>query len=310
MITVSHISKSFSDVHAVNDLSFSLKQGEVVGLLGPNGAGKTTTMRMLTGFLTPDTGTIEIDGISVLSDPIKIQERIGYLPENNPLYKDMLVSELLSYSGKLKGLSGKKLLSAIDFSVKSVSISDVYHRPIGQLSKGYRQRVGVALALLHRPKILILDEPSEGLDPNQRTDIRTLIKSLAKEHTIIMSTHVMREVEAVCSRLLIVHKGQLVADGTPGQIAKKAGSKRTVVLVVEGKQVEPTLKGINGVEAVQTKMQKDGKVEAIVTLAPSAKIQPNISALAWQHKWIIWKLVEESEGLESVFHTLTGGETV
>jgi ABC-2 type transport system ATP-binding protein len=213
MIRVQNVSKAFGSVQAVSGLSFDVDQGEIVGLLGPNGAGKSTTMRMMTGYLSPDSGDVLLDDVSVVTNPIMVQQQIGYLPENNPLYPDMLVSDLLSYSAQLKNISPETKEEAIDFAVKSVSIEDVYYRPIRELSKGYKQRVGLSVALLHKPKILILDEPSEGLDPNQRTEIRSLITSLAKHHTIIMSTHVMQEVEAVCNRMVIISNGTLVADG-------------------------------------------------------------------------------------------------
>ncbi len=305
MITLQGVTKSFGNVKAVDNISFTIQDGEIVGFLGPNGAGKTTTMRMMTGFYTPDSGSIDILGTSILEDPTKVQSSIGYLPENNPLYKDMLVSEQLSFSADLKNLSGYERQQAIDFAVHSVSIEDVYYAPIRELSKGYRQRVGIAQALLHKPKILILDEPSEGLDPNQRTEIRSLIKDLSKNHTIIMSTHVMQEVEAVCNRMLIISKGSLVADGTPKELLKKAGGKRQIIVELEGKKIEETLQKIEGVEDVEVKKYKDGKSQAIITVTKTSKIQPQLSQKAAKLGWIIWKLTEEEKQLEDVFHVLT-----
>ncbi|MCX8008389.1 MAG: ABC transporter ATP-binding protein [Patescibacteria group bacterium] len=293
MIALKNVTKFFGATKAVDDISFSVKDGEIVGFLGPNGAGKTTTMRMMTGFYTPDSGTIEVQG------------DIGYLPENNPLYKDMLVSEHLEFSAELKGLYGSKRRDAINFVIQSVSIEDVYYVPVKELSKGYRQRVGIAQALLHKPKILVMDEPSEGLDPNQRTEIRALIKNLSQRHTIIMSTHVMQEVEAVCNRMIIIHRGRIVADGTPSELVKKAGAKRQIVIDVEGKKVEETLSSIKGVEDVQVKKGRDGIVHAIVTIGKTAKIQPEVSRKAAELGWILWRITEEEKHLEDVFHALT-----
>jgi ABC-2 type transport system ATP-binding protein len=307
MVTVSNLRKSFGITHAVSGLSFTVKPGEILGLLGPNGAGKTTTMRMMTGFLTPDSGSIDIEGVNVVDNPREAQQKIGYLPENNPLYKDMLVGDMLSFSADLKNLSGSQKAEAVDFAVRSVSIEDVYYRPIFELSKGYKQRVGVAIALLHKPKVLIMDEPSEGLDPNQRSEVRALIKDLAKNHTIIISTHVMQEVEAVCSRMLIINKGMLVADGTPRELMRKSGADRELDVEIQGKSVEQKLKHISGVESVLVQSNREGRVSMKLMLAKGKKIQPDISKLASENGWVIWRLAEEERQLEDVFHILTGG---
>jgi ABC-2 type transport system ATP-binding protein len=310
MIRVQNISKAFGSVKAVTDLSFDVDQGEIVGLLGPNGAGKSTTMRMMTGYLTPDSGDVLLDNISVVKNPILVQQHIGYLPENNPLYADMLVSDLLSYSAQLKGIPSDSIEEAIDFAVKSVSIEDIYNRPIRELSKGYKQRVGLSVALLHKPKILILDEPSEGLDPNQRTEIRSLIISLAKHHTIIMSTHVMQEVEAVCNRMVIISNGKLVADGTPKELLRQTGSSgNRIDIEIEGKNVEKLLKKLPGVQYVDVIKERDGKVVAKIGVTARIKIQPELSKLAAKEKWVIWKLSVEETHLEELFHQLTGVRT-
>ena len=307
MITVNSVSKSFGTVQAVSSLSFEIGTGEIVGFLGPNGAGKSTTLRMMTGYLIPDSGNILFDGISVIDNPTTVQQQIGYLPENNPLYQDMLVADLLQYSASLKGIDPLLQKEAIDFSVESVSIGDVYYRPIHELSKGYKQRVGLSLALLHKPKILILDEPSEGLDPNQRTEIRSLITSLAKNHTIIMSTHVMQEVEAVCSRMLIISNGKLVADGTPKELTKKSGhGVNRFILEIEGNNVEKLLKKITGVQTLDIKKSKDGRMTVIIEVMGKQKLQPELSKIAAKEKWILWKVMEEEHHLEEVFHELTG----
>lgn len=305
MISADNLTKAFGHNIAVDQLSFNIKSGEIIGLLGPNGAGKTTTMRMLTGFLTPDSGRIEINGLSVLDEPTEVQKMIGYLPENNPLYTDMLVSDLLQYSADLKGLDRVSAGKGIDFAVNSVSIEDVYHRQISELSKGYRQRVGIALALLHQPQILILDEPSEGLDPNQRNEIRLLIRNLAKNHTVVVSTHVMQEVEAVCTRMIIINKGRLVADGTPKDLTAKTMGNAEMLVEIEGRNIEKTLEKMKEVKKVTVQTQKSNRFLLKLQLAKGYQIQPQLAQAAARNKWIIWKLTETEHHLEDVFYQLT-----
>lgn len=305
MITVQNLTKSFGQVKALQDLSFTVQPGEVVGFLGPNGAGKSTTMRIITGFISPDSGTVTIDDIPVAERTTEIQRKIGYLPENNPLYKDMLVSELLALSADLKNIPKAKRREAFDFVVNAVGIADVFYRPIRELSKGYKQRIGIAVALLHQPTIIIMDEPTEGLDPNQRSEIRALIRTLAKDHTIIVSTHVMQEASAVCNRLLIINKGKLVADGTPDELTRKAQHERTLILEVQGSNVETELKALPGITHVDLTAVGSNRLLARLMLEGEAAIQPAISSLAHRHQWIIWKLAEEEHSLEDVFHALT-----
>jgi len=309
MVNVNAVSKFFGQTKAVDNLSFVVDSGEILGLLGPNGAGKTTTMRMMTGFLAPDSGRIETDGINVSLDPIKARRMIGYLPENNPLYKEMLVSDFLKYSAGLKNINGLELIEAIDFAVMSVSLEDVYYRPIGELSKGYKQRVGIAATLLHRPKILIMDEPSEGLDPNQRTEIRTLIKKLSKEHTIIISTHVMQEVEAVCDRMIIINKGRIVADGSPQQLLRQAYNKNEIDIVIEGKNIEKKLRSVESIENISRIKIKNNRTFASLTVKKGKFIQPEISRISAKEGWIIWKIGEPEKQLEDLFHLLTSEKT-
>lgn len=305
MIHVEHLTKSFKDVKAVRDLSFDIEQGEIVGLLGPNGAGKTTTMRLLTGFLAPDSGTVSIDGMLVTEQATDIQKHIGYLPENNPLYKEMLVSELLEFSAETKKIPKKEQAAAFDFAVSSVGIGDVFYRKIGELSKGYKQRVGLAVALLHKPKILILDEPTEGLDPNQRTDIRSLIKNLAKDRTILISTHVMQEASAICGRMLIVNNGKLIADGTPEGLSRTLRRGHCILGEFEGAGVEDKLRSLQNIEDIQFEKTEQGRVRARITTKELIELQPQISQLAREHAWIIWKITEEEKSLEDIFHVLT-----
>lgn len=305
MITVKNISKSFGKIQAVKNLSFTIKPGEIAGLLGPNGAGKTTTMRMIAGFLTADSGEILINDISVFQNPTAAQNLIGYLPENNPLYKDMLVSDLLNFSAEIRGLQKKEKTKAINFAVENTNIADVFYRPINQLSKGYRQRVGLALCLLHQPPVLIMDEPTEGLDPNQRTEIRNLIKKLSTKRTVIVSTHVMQEVEAVCNRVIIINQGELVADGTPQQISQFSTPGKQIIFEVEGKNIEKSLTQIKEIQKISPKEPKGKILSFVLTVKKDASIQPQLSQLAAKNNWIIWKLTEEETPLEEVFHLLT-----
>jgi ABC-2 type transport system ATP-binding protein len=305
MIHVEHLKKSFKDVHAVRDLSFDIQQGEIVGFLGPNGAGKTTTMRLLTGFLAPDSGSMSIDSVPVTEHSTEIQKNIGYLPENNPLYKEMLVSELLTFSAATKQIPKKNQRTVFDYAVSSVGIGDVFYRKIGELSKGYKQRVGLAIALLHKPSILILDEPTEGLDPNQRTDIRSLIQSLAKDRTILISTHVMQEASALCGRMLIINKGKLIADGTPEGLSRTLRRGHCLFGEFEGADVEQCLRSLPGVENIQIEKTEQRRIRARITTKESVELQPEISRLAREHHWVIWKLGEEEKSLEDIFHVLT-----
>ena len=305
MISVKNLTKTFKGVAAVEDLSFEIETGQVVGFLGPNGAGKTTTMRLLSGYITPDSGEVSIDGQSPFGDKNTVLKNIGYLPENNPLYKDMLVSEFLDFSASLKGLSGFEKKDAFDFVVRAVSIGDVYNKPIKELSKGYKQRVGMAAALLHKPKVVLLDEPTEGLDPNQRTEIRSLIRDLAKDRTILISTHVMQEASALSDRVLIINKGKLVADGTPEELAQKAQSGRRFYLEVEGVGVGKALKALPGVTDVEMKTEDHGRMQIYVSVHADAVFQPDLSHLVRDHAWVLWKLVEEEYKLEDVFEKLT-----
>ena len=307
MIKVENLTKSFGNVHAVNDLSFEIQKGEIVGFLGPNGAGKTTTMRLITGFLSPDKGNINIANIPVEEHTIEAQQYIGYLPENNPLYKNMLVSELLNLSADLKHIPKEKRQSAFDFVVSAVAIGDIFYRPIRELSKGYKQRVGIASAILHQPRILIMDEPTEGLDPNQRAEIRKLVKNLAKGHTIIISTHVMQEAQAVCDRMIIINKGKLVADGTVDKLSVEAKGGHAIIVEVEGDEVESSLRKLPGTSHIdiETIKSKPGILKAKIIVNKSAQLQPEISRIAREKNWTIWRLTEEEQKLEDIFHKLT-----
>lgn len=305
MIIVDNLTKRFGTVTAVDNVSFQIEPGSVIGLLGPNGAGKSTTMRLLTGYIAPDSGAITVDGKSIDTNTREIQRRIGYLPENNPLYTDMLVSEALTFAANLSGLTKKQHADAFDFAVSSVGIQDYFYRPINELSKGYKQRVGLAMALLHKPDILILDEPSEGLDPTQRSEIRSLIKTLSKDRTILLSTHVMQEVAAVCDRILIINKGKLVADGSPSELTAQAAGKRKILIKIEGNGITESLDKLDGVLDIRV-IDTTGTIVSIeLNIAQDAAIQPHLAQLVREHNWIIWELHEHVQNLEDVFQKLT-----
>lgn len=305
MIKITHLTKRFGNVKAVDDISFTVGKGEIVGLLGPNGAGKTTTMRILTGFLSSDKGSVVVDGADIERNPVAVQKKIGYLPENNPLYRDMQVAEFLDLAARLHGIAPDDRNDALDFVVKAVGIGSVYYRPIGELSKGFRQRVGIAAALIHRPKIIILDEPTEGLDPNQRAEIRQLIRDLAKEHTIIMSTHVMQEASAVCDRLIIINKGKMIADGTADELSKLSRKERTLTLEIEGSDVVEKIRALKQAKGVETTKAQGGRVALEITLGEDGDIRPELSRLIWENRWIVWRLDEQEYKLEEIFQILT-----
>ena len=305
-IDVNGVSKFFGELAAVNDLTFNVKKGEVVGFLGPNGSGKTTTMRMLTSFYTPDVGAINIDGLDTKDHDIATRERIGYLPENNPVYADLLVNEYLDFVADLRGLTKTGRKEDIAQTVEETGLQDVYSRPIGQLSKGYKQRVGLAQAIVHRPSILILDEPTEGLDPNQRLTIRDLIRSLGQDRTVMLSTHVMQEVENTCERILLISRGKLVADSPVKELLQRAQGIRTVHIEVEGRDVERSLGSLDGVADIERSDPVDGRKRYTITAdAHDIDLRPDIFRLAKQRDWVLWELREDRARMEDVFYSLT-----
>jgi len=304
MISVEGVSKRYGHVDAVEQLSFSVQRGEVVGFLGPNGAGKTTTMRMITGTLQPDEGSVLLDGTSVTDDPMAAKRRIGYLPEANPLYDELIVAEYLDYVAELRGLSREEARSGVADAVEETDIADVFYRPIGECSKGYRQRIGMASAILHRPEVLILDEPTEGLDPNQRVEIRRLVGSLGRERTVLLSTHVMQEVEATCSRLVILSRGRLAADGSVQDLlARRTGGARYVV-EADGSGVADALASLPGVTG-HTTQEVQGRLRVELDAHGDEELRPDIFAMARDRGWTLWELHRERASLEQLFRSLT-----
>ena len=304
MISVEGVTKCYGPIVAVDNATFEVDRGEVVGFLGPNGAGKTTTMRMLTGTLQPDEGEIRFDGTPIGDDLTAAKSRVGYLPEANPLYDDMLVCEFLEYVARLRGLDDVRARKGIGRAVEETGLEDVFFRPISEISKGYRQRTGMAGAILHEPEILVLDEPTEGLDPNQRVEIRKLVNALGTERTVILSTHVMQEVEATCDRLLIIANGAITADGTVAQLMNAGRGMTRYTVEAVGQGVAEALRGLSGVTD-HTSEHVDGRLRVCLEATADHELRPEIFRLATEHGWVLWELTRERASLEQLFHELT-----
>jgi ABC-2 type transport system ATP-binding protein len=305
LLTLDGVSKRFGGITAVDQVSFQVDRGQVVGFLGPNGAGKSTTMRMITQFIDPDTGSIKLDGVPLDDAGREAKRRLGYLPENNPLYIEMLVSEYLDFVGRLRELPAAERRSAVDEAVAGTGLEPVFHRPIGELSKGFRQRVGLAAAILHRPDLLILDEPTEGLDPNQRVEIRHLIGNLGRERTVLLSTHVLPEVQFTCSRLLIISQGRIVADGPVDQLIARAKGASRIGVEAAGNAIANRLAALPGVASVEPHESSNGRERVIVTAAGAEDLRPRIFELAKAEQWTLYELHQEAGSLEDLFRELT-----
>jgi ABC-2 type transport system ATP-binding protein len=261
VIQIDGLTKRFGDFTAVDNVSFSVQRGEVLGFLGPNGAGKTTAMRMVTGFLPPTEGSVTVEGFDVGRDPIEVKRRIGYLPEGAPLYEDMTPMELLTFIADVRGLRGAAKRNAVDRAASRINIENVIHQSIGTLSKGYKRRVGIAQAILHDPEVLILDEPTDGLDPNQKHEVRKLINEMAKDKVIVISTHLLEEVEVVCSRAIIIARGKIVADGAPADLEARSTYHNAVTIRLpaeNGARCKSELEGVAGVSHVDQAPATDG----------------------------------------------------
>jgi ABC-2 type transport system ATP-binding protein len=306
LLTLEHVTKRYGKVTAVDDVTFSVDRGQVVGFLGPNGAGKSTTMRMITQYHDPDGGRILFDGVPLAEAGREAKRRVGYLPENNPLYTEMLVAEYLAFVGRLRELRGPGLARATDDAVGATGIEEVFYRPIGELSKGYRQRVGLAAAILHQPDLLVLDEPTEGLDPNQRVEIRHLIGHLGKARTVLLSTHILSEVQYVASRLLIINQGKLAADGPVDELLDRAGSRVRLSVEVQGADAVERLRALPGVEAVESVEDSDGRLRLRITADGPNDLRPEIFRLASRSGWTLYELHQEGGSLEDLFRQVTG----
>ena len=308
LLSLERVCKRFDGVTAVDSVSFAVDPGQVVGFLGPNGAGKSTTMRMITQFYEPDSGEIRLDGVPLADAAREAKRRIGYLAENNPQYDDMLVADYLAFIADLRELAGLTRRQALDAAITGTGIESVYYRPIGELSKGFRQRVGLAQAMLHRPDLLVLDEPTEGLDPNQRVEIRRLIATLGRDRTVILSTHVLSEVQHTCSRLLVISRGKIVADGPVDRLIQQAEGAVAIAVEAAGTGIAEALRELPGVRRVEAGRSADGRVAVTLTADGGTDLRPEIFGLAKSRGWTLYELHEERASLEELFRQLTRGD--
>ena len=308
MIEIKNLTKKIGSTTILDDISFSVKHGEVFGFLGPNGAGKTTTMKMITSFWVPTKGSITIDGVDVVKNSLETRKKIGYLPENVPLYDDMLVYEYLKFIAEIRGLKTEKVKERIKKVIDTCGLEKVIRKPIDELSKGYKQRVGLAQAIIHNPDVLILDEPTTGLDPNQITEIRDLIKRIGKEKTVIFSTHILSEVSATCDRVIIINNGKIVGQGSPEELAAKAGSRDIIYVKIKGNKDEVLAK-LKSIEAVEKIEIKDKESENIYgyTIEPKigVDLREQLSSTLMNAGFSILEFNKKTASLEDTFKELT-----
>ncbi len=315
MITVQQLTKKYARNTAVDHISFSVEKGQIVGFLGPNCAGKTTTMRMLTCFLPPTSGTAVVAGFDVLEQPLEVKRRIGYLPETPPLYLEMRTAEYLTFVGRLKGLSGPALAERVEYVLGRCAVADVRDKVMGKLSKGYRQRVGLAQAIIHNPDVLILDEPTAGLDPKQINETRDLIKSLAGDHTIILSTHILPEVEQTCEQVIIINRGQVVATDSVSNLQNRARGMGSVLVGVAGRggaldsaTVRRRLEVVPGVSRVSLRESRDAQFTFEVESKQDRAIRGELARAIVESGWDLSELRSAAVSLEEVFLQLTASE--
>ena len=308
-ISVHNLTKFYGLDKAIDNISFEVKTGEILGFLGPNGAGKTTTMKIVTCFMPPSSGTVVVDGFNIADHSMEVRRKIGYLPELNPLYHDMIVTEYLEYAARLHGMNGGKLGSRLREMVEVCGLGDVRQKEIGELSKGYRQRVGLAQAMIHDPEMLILDEPTSGLDPNQIVEIRKLIRHLGAKKTVILSTHILSEVQSTCDRVIIINEGTIVADGTPEQLQQDfRGSERVnmeVRFASSAADIATKLKSLPNVEKVDATGSMGAQHRFVVHTAKGSDIREQLFQKAVEERWVLLELSRSVTSLEEVFHTLT-----
>src|SRR5271170_476505 len=314
MITVKELTKRYARNTAVDHISFEVGKGQIVGFLGPNGAGKTTTMRMLTCFLTPTSGSATVAGYDVLEQPLEVKKRIGYLPETPPLYPEMETGEYLTFVGKLKGLSGAELRKRVDYVCDRCFVADVKNKLLGKLSKGYRQRVGLAQAIIHNPRCSDLDEPTAGLDPKQINETRDLIKSLAGDHTILLSTHILPEVEQTCEQVLIINKGKLVATDSVHNLQNRARGAESVLIEISGRNgsldlaaVQQRLEQVAGVSRVVARLGRDNR-NSFEVESRKGFVRGDLARAVVESGWDLNELRPAAMSLEEVFLQLTGVE--
>ncbi len=306
-ITVQNLSKKYGPQLAVNDISFEVKTGEILGFLGPNGAGKTTTMKIITCYMAPSNGDVKVGQYSILNDQDQIKKKIGYLPESNPLYTDMQVLEYLEFVAKLQGVPSSQMSKRIAEMVHVCGLNIEKHKKIGELSKGYRQRVGLAQAMIHDPEILILDEPTTGLDPNQIVEIRKLIRELGREKTVILSTHILPEVEATCDRILIINQGKIVADGTPETLRKQAQGQEIIrIEISDAQNNDDVINALSSIPSVaMVDPVKDKQFSYYVNSKENQSSKREVFETVVKNNWVLTELTPIETKLEDIFRDLT-----
>ncbi|MCP5462844.1 MAG: ATP-binding cassette domain-containing protein [bacterium] len=308
MIEVKNLSKRYGITQAVRDVSFEVKRGEVLGFLGPNGAGKTTTMKIITCYIPPTDGTVSVAGFDILENPLDVRKRIGYLPESTPLYTDLMVEEYLYFVAQMRQIPISQRQQRIKKIIETCSLKEVLKKDIGQLSKGFKQRVGLAQAMIHDPDILILDEPTSGLDPNQIIEIRQLIKKLGKEKTIILSTHILPEVSATCDRVIIINEGQLVASGTPSELQEQAAGDTILYSSIKAlkKDIESVLPTLDFVKEFRLIDTQDSFLRyKIITQKTESDPGEQLFSAAVKNNWILSEIHKENLSMEDIFLKLT-----
>lgn len=310
MIKIENLTKDYGDVKAVKSISFSLDDAQIVGFLGANGAGKSTTLKMITGFLSPTSGNVYVDGKNIIDDCIEIQKEIGYLPELNPLYTEMKVYEYLKFHAEIRHIVGEDFRKALSKVVIDCSLQGVVHRTIGNCSKGYKQRIGLAAAMIHDPKILILDEPVTGLDPNQIVEIRELIKKVGKEKLVLMSSHILQEIQATVDRIIIINNGEIIADGTSKELIEDAKGLSVITLEVENAE-ENTIQDMKALipsVSVKSVEKNENVTRILIEYSNNSDPRKDLFNYAVDNKWVIMEMSVTKRNLEDIFRNLTSKE--
>jgi ABC-2 type transport system ATP-binding protein len=308
MIEVTDLTKNYGDFPAVTSLTFSVEPGEILGFLGPNGAGKSTTMKIITGFMPPTSGTVEVAGYDILNQSLEARRHIGYLPETVPLYSDMTVSDYLTFMGTIRGMPSSQILGRRSDVIEICSLNEYQSTIIGKLSKGYRQRVGIAQAILHEPDVLVLDEPTIGIDPIQVVETRRLIKSLGQEHTLILSSHILPEVSMICDRVVIIHEGQIVAIDDPVNLGTNLSGVERVELEVKGpnREIIPVLEAVDGVQDIERIPVSGGAYHRYhITVVLGLDIRSELAKVVLSNDWELFKLQSLGMSLEEIFLRIT-----
>ena len=307
MIRVDKLTKNYGSFEAVKSISFDVNDGEILGFLGANGAGKSTTLKVMTGYLSPTAGNVYVNDFNIIEHPIEIQKSIGYLPELNPLYGDMIVYDILKFTASMRGITNEKFNDALDRVVSDCTLNSVIHKKVSECSKGFKQRIGLASAMIHDPEILILDEPVSGLDPNQIIEIRELIKRIGKEKIVIMSSHILQEIQATVDRIIIINEGTIVADGSPDKLLSSGEGASKLELEISGptiKDVRMIEKSISGLSISDISRSK-GTVKALIEYDNKTDLRSDVFKYIVESGWVLLKMNPVSENLEGIFRELT-----